>query len=156
MNLPVYSESGIDHQYYRKASKKCSKCGQEHDTKSCTTSNLNIKCANCNGGHRANSFACPEYVKQENKRQFNKINLSVQSIKPGDNTECMRLACSVAAAVVNIVQTRLQLPVSPLEVCNDVAKSISRFYRSDVKGEHVHGLAFRVRNSQAAAANHND
>ena len=132
---------------------KCSKCSLEHDTKSCTANNL--KCANCNGEHRASSFACPEYAKQMDKREVSKLSLSAKSVKPGNPTETLRLACSIAAAVVKVVQSRLNLQVSPLEVCHDVANCISRFYRSDLKGEHVHGLAFRADNTEAATTSHN-
>lgn len=50
---------------------KCLKCAEEHETKNCTIkektdeSKAKIKCANCKGGHTANSVTCPIYISKK-------------------------------------------------------------------------------------------
>ena len=79
------------------------------------------------------------------------------ALKPGDKNECMRLACSIAAAVVQICHTRLQIQVNPLEISGDVADCITRFYKADIRSEQIHGLAFKAgSNTSGTSSNHNE
>jgi hypothetical protein len=62
--------------------------------------------------------------------------------KGGDAVECVRLACTVAKSLTLTLRDRLRLKVSDSDICNDVAESISRFYKVNVSGESVHDIAF--------------
>jgi len=43
--------------------KICFKCGQQHESKECTT--IMPKCTNCNGEHPANSNLCPKQIERK-------------------------------------------------------------------------------------------
>ena len=44
---------------------RCAKCGKEHNTSSCSITNvIAMKCANCNGNHSAASKICPKYIQE--------------------------------------------------------------------------------------------
>jgi hypothetical protein len=65
-----------------------------------------------------------------------------QSVKKGgEQLDCVRLACTVAKAVDSVL-TRLSLKLKPEDICDDVAKSVALFYKADVRGNHVHHIAY--------------
>lgn len=48
-----------------KGQARCSKCSENHPSDQCSDSSKFVKCANCNGPHRATDFSCPIYQEQK-------------------------------------------------------------------------------------------
>ena len=118
----------------------CKKCGESHTLKDCKADAL--KCANCSGNHSAADFACPEYAKETVKRDVSSLSYANAVRKSGDKIDCVRLACTVAVSMVTIASKRLNQQVNASDVCKDVAESVSRFYKVDINGAHVHDIAY--------------
>jgi hypothetical protein len=49
-------------------------------------------------------------------------------------------------SIFTVAQTRLNLRISPSDVCKDVADSVAKFFKVNVQGEHVHNIAFAKKN----------
>ena len=118
---------------------KCQMCGGAHSRKDCTAQEP--KCANCGGPHMSSSFACPEYAKAMVKKEATAVSYAAMVKKAGDQTDCVHLACSIAHSVHSVLKG-INQSVRSSDVCKTVAESVSKFYRVNVWGEHVHNIAF--------------
>ena len=119
---------------------KCRKCGEKHSSKECTNL-LEIKCTNCGLDHAASDYSCPVYKKQAVEKEASALSYANAVRKGGDLIDSTRLACVVAKTVM-LVTGRLGLDVCESDVSKDAALSVSEFYKVNVRGEHVHRLAF--------------
>ena len=128
---------------------KCRRCGSSHSSKDCADSST-IRCANCNGSHAASDFSCPVYKSKIVAKDSAVLSYASAVKKSGDTVECVRLACTVAKSLTQTLKDRLRMEVSETDICNDVAESISQFYKVNVRGEYVYNIAF---NSKGAASN---
>ena len=72
-----------------------------------------------------------------------------------DQIDCQRLACSIATSIVILVHKRLNVQVQASDICKDVADNDALFYKTNVRGEHVHSLAYgkSAANGPAAVPN---
>jgi len=62
---------------------KCVKCGNNHETKTCSkTADQPPKCCNCGGPHTANYRKCPAYISALAEKQSNPTNLKSNLIAP--------------------------------------------------------------------------
>ena len=113
-----------------------------HNSKECTDITAVVLCGNCGGGHAASDFSCPVYKSKIVARDSASLSYANAVKKGGDAVECVRLACTVAKSLTLTLRDRLRLKVSDSDICNDVAESISRFYKVNVSGESVHDIAF--------------
>ena len=134
-----------------KNAEKCRKCGGGHNGKDCDSEEK--QCANCNGNHEASDFRCPMYAAETRKAVAAKLSYAQAVRKGGEQLDCVRLACTVAKAV-DAVLSRLNLKLKPQDICDDVAKSVASFYKADVRGEHVHHIAY-VAGRQPTPIRHN-
>ena len=122
-----------------KGDQKCRKCGGDHDGKDCESEDK--QCANCTGNHEASDFRCPKFAAETRKVEAVKLSYAQAVKKGGEQLDCVRLACSVAKAVDSVLQ-RLKLKLRSEDICEDVAQSVALFYKADVRGEHVHHIAY--------------
>ena len=99
------------------------------------------QCANCAGDHEASDFRCPKFAAETRKAEAVKLSYAQAAKKGGEQRDCVRLACTVATAV-DAVLRRLKLELRTEDICEDVAKSVALFYKADVRGEHVHHIAY--------------
>lgn len=122
---------------------KCPKCAEAHAAIDCTKQV--VLCANCGGAHESRSRDCPRYTQEVTKNETKSLSYAHAVKKGGDRVDCIRLASSLAATLVNIIGKRLQLRINSSDICKDVAESISTCYKVDIKGEYVHSIAFARR-----------
>jgi len=62
---------------------KCVKCGNNHETKTCSkTADQPLKCCNCGGPHTANYRKCPAYISALAVKQSNPTHLKSNLIAP--------------------------------------------------------------------------
>lgn len=125
---------------------KCQKCGQEHSSKDCESNEL--KCANCGGDHMASSFDCPRYAQEEVKKDTTAVTYASMVKKGGDQTDCLRLACSMARTMHTIVNHRLKMSINTSDICKDIAQNVAFFYKVNVRPEHVLAVAFASKLTQ--------
>ena len=103
---------------------------------------LLLSCVVTGGSHAASDFSCPLYKSKIVARDSASLSYANAVKKGGDTVECVRLACTVAKSLTLTLRDRLRLQVSDSDICNDVAESISRFYKVNVSGDCVHDIAF--------------
>jgi len=127
---------------------KCQKCGQEHSSKDCESNEL--KCANCGGDHMASSFDCPRYAQEEVKKDTTAVTYASMVKKGGDQTDCLRLACSMARTMHTIVNHRLKMSINTSDICKDIAQNVAFFYKVNVRPEHVLAVAFASKMTQGS------
>ena len=125
---------------------KCRKCGEGHNWKVCEAGTK--RCANCNGDHEASDFRCPKFVAETRKAEVAKLSYAQAVSKGGEQLDCVRLACSFARTL-DAVLSRLGLDqkLKHEELCEVVAKSVASSFKADVRGDHVHHIAFVARGS---------
>jgi len=138
--LQCYKCQGFNHvASVCKSAEKCRICGGDHNGKDCNSEEK--QCANCSGNHEASDFRCPKYAAETGKAEAVKLTYAQSVKKGGEQLDCVRLACTVAKAVDSVL-TRLSLKLKPEDICDDVAKSVALFYKADVRGNHVHHIAY--------------
>jgi hypothetical protein len=118
---------------------KCAKCSGAHSRKDCTSSDL--QCTNCGGKHGASSYECPRYAEEQRRKEFTTMSYANAVKKGGDVTDCMRLACSLASTLCATLVPRVQ-GVTRSDICKDVALNVSKFFRTNLNGEHVYKMSF--------------
>ena len=126
---------------------KCQKCSQNHAVKDCEATEL--KCANCGEGHLSASFECSKLAQEQRKKESTLLSYAAAVKKPGEQTDCLRLACSMAATISKIVNHRLQLKVNNSDVCKDVAQYVAQFYKANVRPEHIYTVVFEKKTASA-------
>jgi hypothetical protein len=143
--LQCYKCQGFGHVAIACSSdERCRNCGENHNSKDCVA--LTPACANCKGNHAASDFACPQIEQQVIKREASTLNYANAVKKSGDQVDCLRLACSMAAAITTILEKRAGLKVNPSDIFKDVADNVALFYRVNIRGDHVHEIAKKAIN----------
>ena len=113
----------------------CKRCGEAHKRDACEAEIP--KCPNCGEGHEASDFACVRRKAVANQKEAVKLTHQHTVTKGGDQIEALRLACTVATVLGEVLRegTGSSLPYSVL--CSTVARSVAKFYRVDIKVEHI-------------------
>jgi hypothetical protein len=132
-----------------KSAEKCQKCGGEHDRRECDATEP--KCANCGGEHVSSSYECPRLKQAQTEREASRISYADMVKKGGDETDCLRLACSIATSIATIVNHRLKHKISTSDISRDVAQCVGKFFKVTVRPELVHTLGFTAQTTPQGA-----
>ena len=62
--------------------------------------------------------------------------------KGGEQTECLRLARSIARSLYAIIIHHLNMKVSVPDICKDVAQNVALFYKVNVSPDHILAMGF--------------
>lgn len=120
--------------------RKCRHCAGTHESQKCDATAKT--CANCGGAHSATDFVCPQYAAKLVEKEAKTVSYASAVKKGGDKVDCVRLACCIAASLVSCLNKHLDNKLKAAEVCSDVADSVARFFKTQVKAEYVHHIAF--------------
>ena len=115
---------------------KCLKCAGPHSTKGCTEDTVK-KCSNCGGDHTANSHECP-LIKQAKLEAATKVQTYAATVaRRGDQTDANRLAVCIAQVIYSIITVPRDCTVEPEYLCEMVASTVSRCYKTSVSTHYI-------------------
>ena len=113
----------------------CKRCGGGHEAGACEAEKP--KCSNCGGEHEASDFSCPKRVSAANDREAVKLAHRHSVQKGGEQLDVLRLACTVATVVSKVLEGGEGGTASFSTICNICASACAKYFRTDIKVEHL-------------------
>ena len=93
-------------------------------------------CANCGGNHASTYAGCPAAVGARATQEVERLTYAEKVKLPAERSDCLRLACSLTTSLTTLLM-QAKLENDPVEICKNVAESVSRHYKVNVPWQYL-------------------
>lgn len=150
--LQCYTCLGIGHLAKSCAKEKvCRKCGGSHLAEDCQAEQLS--CTNCHQAHSATDPSCPLIISHKENKEAKTLSYAAAAMKGADKPDSLRLATAIASALAASFK-RANITLTPAEICSDVAISVSKAYKVNIKPAFIQHHAFSAASTPSIPPHH--